>query len=190
MWYIVLTEEFKLDPTTWNIVVYGDDNILTTMQEGLRVSDFQPHFKKYFGMNYTHFSKKAGANPYDTLETVRYLGRSFTTIVKSSTGEKYPWKGAPLDLSVIVESTYWTNGSKVNFEILMSTIESFVNEIFHFGRDFYRSFCGKFLEWVEENLDDTTLIIGIKNRLTLPYDTIFNRNYGGYQTANQYKNFA
>jgi hypothetical protein len=72
----------------------------------------------------------------------------------------------------------------------MSTIESFVNEIFHFGRDFYRRFCGELLKWIKENLNDRTLISGLESRLLLPYDTIYNRNYGGVQSAEQYKNFA
>jgi hypothetical protein len=180
MWYTILTEEFDMDPTTWNIVVYGDDNVLTTMIKGLRVSDFQPHFRSYFNMEYTHFSKK-DVDPYDTLETIRYLGRSFVT------NGRFPWKSAPLELSVIVESTYWTNGSKIDYEVLISTIESVVTEIFHFGRVFFLSFCEEFTEWIEENLEDLNLIHSIKQRLVLPYFTIYNRNYGGFKTAAQFQ---
>jgi len=180
MWYTILTEEFNMDPTTWNIIVYGDDNVLTTMTSGLRVSDFQPHFKKYFNMEYTHFSKK-DVDPHDTLETIRYLGRSFTT------NGHFPYKSAPLELSIIVESTYWTNGSKIDYEVLISTIESLVTEIFHFGRTFFVNFCGEFAKWIEENLEDENLIRSIKQRLVLPYFTIYNRNYEGFQTAAQFQ---
>jgi len=183
MWYPILTQVFCLSPDTWNIVVYGDDNVLTTDKVGLRVNDFQPYFKQFYGMNYTHFSKKEGVTVHDTLESIRYLGRAFTP-------QRGFYKAAPLELSVIVESTYWTNGPKVDFEVLMSTVESFVNEIFHFGVDFYRRFCGEFLTWLKENIEDQTLLHGLESRLLLPYNTIYFRNYGGGQTAEQYKNYA
>jgi hypothetical protein len=170
----------KLDPSTWNIVVYGDDNIVTTMKTGLRVSDFAPYFKEYFDMDYTHFSKK-DVDPHDTLETIRYLGRSFVTHGSNT------FKSAPLELSVIVESTYWTNGSKLDYEILFSTVDSFVVEVFHFGRDFYRTFCGEFIKWIEENVEKPDLVFGLKQRLMMPYYTIYNRNYGGFKTAAQYQ---
>jgi hypothetical protein len=88
---------------------------------------------------------------------------------------------------VIVESTYWTNGSKVDYEVLISTIESLVTEIFHFGRIFFVRFCKEFGVWVEENLEDRNLVHNIKHRLALTYNTIYNRNYEGFQTAAQFQ---
>ena len=177
MWYTVMTLEFKLDPSTWNIVVYGDDNVVTTMKKGLRVSDFKPHFKKYFGMDYTHFSKKE-VDPHDTLDTIRYLGRKF---VKT----EFPWMFAPLELNVIVESLYWTNGSQRNTIALFSTVESFVLELFHFGREDYKTYRYKLLEWINENVLDETIKYGIKQRLMMPYNTIYNRNYLGFESASK-----
>jgi len=182
MWYTVLSEDFKLDISTWTIVVYGDDNLLTTEETGLRCSDFKPYFKQRFNMEYTHFSK-SNVDPHDSLETVRYLGRSFVS-------SNMVWKLAPLELSVVVESTYWTNGAKIDYEVLFSTIESFVNEAFHFGKPFFVQICKELSEWIDENVDQREIVEPLRERLRLSYNIIWNRNFGGVKTTEQYKSHA
>jgi hypothetical protein len=180
MWHYILVLQMGLETDTWNIVVYGDDNVLTTDQKGLRVSDFQPYFKKYFGMSYTHWSKKE-VDPHDELEDIRYLGRLF----KKRPGCFY--LSAPLELSVIIDSTYWVQGKTIPYEVLKSTLEAFTAEIFHYGKDEYRYFCDSLSSWCVENLKERSLLPGILDILATPYDFIFRRCYGGALTADQFK---
>ena len=182
MWYTILTLEFKMDVSTWTIVVYGDDNVLSTVVKNLRVSDFKPFFKEYFGMEYTHFSKKE-VDPYDTLDTIRYLGRKFVQT-------DYPWMAAPLDLQVIVESLYWTQSAQRDTLVLYSTLESFITELFHFGREFFIQFKKELLAWVEEHISDPIIVEGIRMKLSISYYTILNRNYNDFKPISKFEQHA
>jgi hypothetical protein len=124
MCFTILVQRLKIAVEDFEIAVYGDDNLITVVRPGLRVSDFSPHFKEMYGMTYTHFSK-AENEDYDDLSTVQYLGRSFRF-------EKGLCR-APLDLSVIRESIYWFKSDAERDLILLSVLDSMAIEFSHHG---------------------------------------------------------
>lgn len=142
MCYIILTCDFNLLESEFDFVMYGDDNIISVARQGLRCSDFSPHFKRRFNMEYTHFSKVTGADPVDTMDTIRYLGRSF---VRELTIYR-----APLELTTILEATYWVRGTDVNNAAFMSTVASAFLELSHFPID-------------EFNIHTNSILRAIKN---------------------------
>lgn len=108
-----------------NLAIYGDDIIIALGVSGVTWEDLAPHYLKYFGMVFTHCSKKEHSAA-DTLETITFLGRKFVA-----------QKFAPLDINVVVESTYWYRGNQHKDEILLSTVECFFLELSHHTeRDF------------------------------------------------------
>lgn len=132
MCYIILTQDFKLLEDEFRLAMYGDDNIISVTHTGLRVSDFTPHFKRRFNMSYTHFTKVVGNDPYDNMDTIRYLGRSF---VKYMTVMR-----APLTLETILESTYWVRGSDHDNVAFISTVRAACLELSHFPLHEYNKY--------------------------------------------------
>jgi len=132
MCYIILTQDFKLLEDEFRLAMYGDDNIISVSHVGLRVSDFTPHFKRRFNMSYTHFTKVVGNDPYDTMDTIRYLGRSF---VKNMTVMR-----APLQLDTILESTYWVRGKDHEHVAFISTIRAACLELSHYPMREYNKY--------------------------------------------------
>lgn len=140
MCYIILTQDFKLLEDEFRMAMYGDDNIISTSRVGLRCSDFTPHFKRRFGMTYTHFTKVEGNDPLDSMDTIRYLGRSF---IKYMTVMR-----APLTLETILESTYWVRGSDVENVAFISTIRSACLELSHFPLSDYNKYVDQLFDSV------------------------------------------
>ena len=66
-----------------------------------------PHYKERFGLEYTHYSR-SDVEPYDTLETIRYLGRKFWACEGMMK--------APLEEKVVLEMIYWIRGSYRDWE--------------------------------------------------------------------------
>jgi hypothetical protein len=141
MMYTVLCHDLNMRSDQFEMTVYGDDNIVTTEREGLRCSDLAPHIRRRFGMEYTHFSKKE-SDVMDNLSTIRFLGRAF---VKESSLYR-----APLDMRVVIESTYWTRGDEKLPEVFISTVTNFYIEMSHFGRDVYYRVTNEFLDVIKE----------------------------------------
>jgi len=138
--YIVLTEDLRLSTFDFDMVVYGDDNVIAINKPGIRVSHLAPHYKRRFNIEYTHFSKDA-VDRDDTLETVEYLGRKFVT-----TGS---FVRAPLKFEIITQATYWLhNKSK---DVIYETMSAMFLELSHYGRDIYIETTDKFLEYIRVN---------------------------------------
>jgi hypothetical protein len=124
----VLIEDLGLSYNDFELAIYGDDSLITANKAGLRCLDLQPHLMRRFGMIYTHFSK-GESEDYDTLDTVRFLSRKFN------------WVGsicwAPLEERNILEIPYWRRSNKDKNALLLSTLNSFNNELAHLGRKAY-----------------------------------------------------
>jgi hypothetical protein len=123
MCYIILTEKFGCNDDEFELAVYGDDNVIAVKREGLRVSDFTPHFKELFGMDYTHWSKSEHSEE-DSISTIRYLGRAFVpdlAVVR-----------APLDENVVVETFYWVRNGVSPREAVMANFRNYCLEFSHF----------------------------------------------------------
>jgi len=140
MCFVVLTEDFDLRADQFEMVVYGDDNVMGLEKEGIRCSDLTPFFKSRFDMDYTHFSKSENES-HDTLSTIRFLAREF---VKDGTNFR-----APLELTTIVESTYFLWGSSGHDKAMVSTARSFFLELSHHPKDVFDSVSEKFLSQVK-----------------------------------------
>jgi len=124
MTYYVLTHRMNMSESDFELTVYGDDSIITTVLPNLRCSDLAPHYLACFGMTYTHFSKTA-QDRVDTLDTIRYLGRAFVEL------------RAPLDYRTVAESVYWRRGDTGESQVLISTFETFLIELSHFTKKFF-----------------------------------------------------
>lgn len=121
----VLSKRYKLNVTDYEMTCYGDDSVITTDIEGIRCSDLAADFKTMFGMTYTHWSKEEH-NEHDTLLDIRYLGRKFQR-------ERGLMK-APLEERVVLEIPYY---SEVGEAAYMAFLDSFFQECFQLGPDFY-----------------------------------------------------
>lgn len=129
----VLTKDLNLRYDEFELTVYGDDNVIAISREGIRCSDLAPHYLRRFGMKYTHFTKAVAENePYDTLATIRYLGRAFCrvqSVIK-----------APLELRTILEMIYWYRGSDGKEEKILSTLEAYAIELSHHGEEEFNKY--------------------------------------------------
>jgi hypothetical protein len=138
---IILTEDLHLNWDEFNLTVYGDDNVITTKEEGLRVRDFAPFFVKRFDLEYTHFSKE-DVDVDDTLLTIKFLGRSF-----------YPFDSifkAPLDLDTILQMVYYMSGDESEEMIMIDTSRSFFMELSHHPPDVFEKYTIEFLDIVAQ----------------------------------------
>ena len=100
-------------------------------------NDFTPHFKRRFNMDYTHYSKES-SDSYDTLHTIRYLGRKFVPYTSTI-------MLAPLELNVILESCYWSRDVLQMKMNTVATINTMFIELFHFGQEDFKSYKNKIL---------------------------------------------
>jgi hypothetical protein len=144
MLYTVLTEDHNLREDEFDLTTYGDDNLVFSYSRTLRCSDLAPHIMRRFGMEYTHFSKESGHDPYDSLATIRYLGREF---VKEQSVFR-----APLSLEVVYEMTYWRHSDEHADDNFVSTANSFFIELSHHGKEVYTSMGDEFLKVVGEKM--------------------------------------
>jgi len=168
----ILIYVYKLRLDQFQLAFYGDDNLITISEPGFTVEGFAEHYKRYFGMTYTHFSKKEHIGT-DTLADIRYLGRKF---VKSDTVYL-----APLDLPVTLESVYWTKGGITQEQVLLSTVDSLFTDLFHHGKQAYESISMRFLAAVQERTPELYTAIQRRN---LPYFELWSRNYIRESTKN------
>jgi hypothetical protein len=147
MMYTVLVEDLNI--SDFDMAVYGDDNIIATYEK-LRCNDFSPHLMRRFGMTYTHFSKEE-TDRYDTISTIRYLGRAF---VKDKTFIR-----APLAIDVVCESTYWRTTSSDEHTVIISVAQTFFLELSHFPQETFERLLRKFM-------------VALKNSYPLLYQTV------------------
>lgn len=161
---VILLLDLKLSYDQFQLAVYGDDNVITTLAPGLRCVDLAPHFLRRFGMTYTHFSK-AAVEPYDTLETIRFLSRSF--VYYDSVYH------APLELDTITEIPYWTRGQTMD-EAILATATSFFLELSHHPKDVFDSYSEKYFTAVKERAPH--LLHHVRD-CQLTYHTYFERHY-------------
>jgi len=97
--YSVLYDKVDMQQTSF--AVYGDDAVVTTMTPGIEVETLAEPIKTYFGMLFTHWTKKEViGRPPDTLDTISFLSRQFVR-------GPYNLILAPLPLDTICHSTYW-----------------------------------------------------------------------------------
>jgi len=132
----------NLSEDDFEMALYGDDNVVTMRQIGIRCSDLAPLIKQLFNMDYTHWSKAAGADPLDTLESIRYLGRKFVKIGG--------FMRAPLEMRSIVECMYWTRGNDSSDVAFMSTVLAAFLELSHFEQSVYENNVKYILSVVKE----------------------------------------
>lgn len=136
--FYILNVVLKIPSTQIQLTIYGDDIIICLAQHGLTWKDLAPYYLKYFGMTFTHCSKKENEGA-DTLDTVTYLSRMFVA-----------GKFAPLPIDTIVECTYWRRGEQFADEILVSTAECFFLELSHHPERIFNSLSRKLLEAIEK----------------------------------------
>jgi hypothetical protein len=155
--YTVLVDCLGLREDEFELTCYGDDNVIAINRPNYRCCDLTPHYKERFGLEYTHYSKSA-VEPYDTLESIRYLGRKFWACEGMMK--------APLEERVVLEMVYWIRGKQAKEDKLLSTISAFAIETSHFG-------CERFHELKEQ------LFAKIKEMCPEILPTV-DRNYQSY----------
>jgi hypothetical protein len=129
MCHMVLTQDLRLRDDHFEMVVYGDDNVITVNSPNLRCSDLAPHILRRFGMTYTHWSKHESAL-HDTLLTVSFIGRSFVYDCGIYR--------APLNLQVIREACYWLKGDVETDLVMLSIADSTFMELSHHMQGTFR----------------------------------------------------
>lgn len=150
----------------YEIAVYGDDNLIHTQNADLTCADFAPHFKRRFGMKYTHFLKDGALNTVDTIDSVRYLGRGFLLFNS--------FYRAPLKIEVVREITYWISTRVDRDGVFLSSAESFFVELSHFNESEFRAVALKFLTAVEQSRPD---LLPAVRKLFKSHNFYFHRMY-------------
>lgn len=121
----ILSHIFHLQDDEFELAVYGDDNIISCLVEGLRVSDFTPWYSEFFNLKYTHAEKIEGIDRDDSLETISFISRKF---VKHNTLYL-----APLPMDTIKEMVYYERGVISHDATILATCRNFLEETFHLG---------------------------------------------------------
>lgn len=156
MCFTVLVLDLGLKVSDFQLIVYGDDNIMTTSKSGITCSMLAEFFLKRFGLVYTHWSKK-DVECVDSLETISFLGRAFVL----RNGRVY----APLKLTTVIEATYWIK-TKNNNEILFNmceTFRSFQLELVHHGKEIFNRLVDEYLNVAKERLGkDANVLITLR----------------------------
>ena len=150
----------------YEIAVYGDDNLIHTQNADLTCADFAPHFKRRFGMKYTHFLKDGALDTVDTIDSVRYLGRGFLLFNS--------FYRAPLKMEVVREITYWISTRVDRDGVFLSSAESFFVELSHFNESEFRAVALKFLTAVEQSRPD---LLPAVRKLFKSHNFYFHRMY-------------
>jgi hypothetical protein len=154
MLYVVLVHDLKLLPNSFELAVYGDDNVITMHKQGVRCNTIAPHLMRRFNMVYTHYSK-ADSDIDDTLETIRYLGRKFQM--------DGAYMRCPLDLKVVLEIPLWIKSKVEISKLVASECDSFFRELSHFGRDIFEQYSEKLFAFTLENAPKYyTVVVGQK----------------------------
>jgi len=150
MCYTVLTQDIHLQPNEFQIAVYGDDNLIGTVKPDLRCSNLTPHFKRRFGMSYTHFSKQ-DVDPLDSILTVGYLGRSFVRMGSI-------WK-CPLPLERIEEICMWYQGTQDTNVVMISMIVSMFLEFSQFSRMEFETYTSELLKALTQKRPELVSVV-------------------------------
>jgi hypothetical protein len=132
---IVLTHDFGLSKEDFEIAIYGDDNVITTLLVGLRISHLAPHFKRRFNMMLTHFSK-GNVDRDDDMSSIRYLGRAF----EFTNG----YMKAPLELQTVKEIMYWFKSKADKSVVTVSCAASFFRELSQFPKPVFTEYVKQF----------------------------------------------
>lgn len=170
----VLIEILGLCEDQFEIVVYGDDNLVHTPIPDLTGRAFSKPIAEIFGMEVTHCSKIADYFPVDTISTVSYLGRSF---VKQGAIIK-----APLLLDIIMYSTYYMKGKSNSEAIMISMLRSVFIELSHYTRS-------------EFETHTQTVFSAVLQRMPSLYNTVTNicesydYYHNGMYVKDKFKNF-
>lgn len=173
MCHTILTKDFNLSDDSFELAVYGDDNILAVELNNLRASDFTPYFKRRFDMDYTHWSKK-DSESYDTMETISFLGRKFV--------EDSGIIRAPLSLQTIVESTYFYKKPNNPCDVLLATADSFFLELAHHPEHVFDSLSKEFRQAVRNN-PETQHLADIISKNAKTYDDYFDSRYRNHNNV-------
>lgn len=128
MIFIILTEDFKISSNSFDILAYGDDNVIAIDVEGIHCNDLTPFFKSRFNMDFTHYSKSEFTG-VDTPKTINYLKRRWVKY-----GNIYL---SPLEHIAINNMLKWISRGVLEKEWLCSTIESYILEAFQHGEEMY-----------------------------------------------------
>jgi hypothetical protein len=166
LWLVVVTQDFKLSHEAMRIIVYGDDNIVLLPIAGLRCSDFAPHFMRRFHLDYTHFTKEESSS-FDTINTIRYLGRSFFKY-----GNRIL---APLELSTIYESIYWKKNSLEPEQHYPSVVSNYIMELSHFPERIFEEEKQKLFSELTRKFGANS--VSVYTKTTYPYKLYHIRHY-------------
>jgi hypothetical protein len=153
----ILMEDLHLSPSSFELAVYGDDNVLAIDSPGITCNTLAPFFKSRFGMEYTHFSKVATLST-DTLFSIRYLGRAFFI---DSDG----FMRAPLSMDIIEDIPCYYQGDNER-SVLIDGCASMFREISHYGAEAYRNYCIRFLSAVRSKRPE---LFDSLSKVALPY---------------------
>lgn len=167
MLYVVFVVDLRLEPNSFQMSTYGDDNLSSVPLPGLRCSDVAVHIARRFNMKYTHFSKDE-SDQVDNMSTVRYLGRAFVV------GETFV--RAPLDLTIIREITYYFGSQSDRNATMISMATSYFLEVHHFGSQFYREESQRFLKTILESVQYGEIygqVVGVRKT----YNELFRQMY-------------
>jgi hypothetical protein len=167
MVYIVLTRDLGMSPVDFDMVVYGDDNLIGTKASGVRCTTLAPHLKKRFGMTYTHCSKEEHDFD-DTIDDVTYLGRSFSMVGGHLR--------CPLDIRVVKNIPRWISGDVDKSIVYASQADSFFRELSHFPRAVFEQWSTALVDYVKVHKPQYFDIISKKK---YPYSYYVNEMYGG-----------
>lgn len=168
MCYTILTREFHCQINEFEMVVYGDDNVITVMRENLKCSDLTPFFQSYFGMDYTHWTKNEEALVRaDTLDTISFISRGFVLYNSIYL--------APLPMDTIKEMMYWHRGTIGATATVLATAQSFLSEIFHYGQEEHKVWSTKLLVAVNRRMGPD--IAKAIEEFNYPWSFYYRRNY-------------
>jgi hypothetical protein len=163
----ILLFDLNIPEDHFEMAIYGDDNVITLDEPGLRCSDFTPHYKRRFDMDYTHWSKDK-SETFDSLTDIKFLGRKFVYL------DSY-WR-APLDLETILESAYWLHGLKDREQNMLSVTESIFEELSHYPPSVFYEYTELYLKAMEKRFPQLYPIASSRLRT---YNFYFNRKYTG-----------
>jgi hypothetical protein len=159
MAHTVLTKDLGISLKNYSSTIYGDDGVYTLNKAGIKCSDLAPHFLRRFNMTYTDW-RKTETDVYDTLYSIRYLGRMFVP--------EGPIMKCPLDMRVVKEIPYYTQMDGSDEQAIIAFTDSFYRECFQFGRPFYEEH-SDFYKYVVEKSKLPKAVKEVVQKAALPY---------------------
>lgn len=147
-----------------HLAVYGDDNVMGVDNRIplFNHTTIQAVFDSW-GIKYTMADKEADSVPYQTIDEVSFLKRSFVRHVELDSIV------APIEVESLSKKFYWWTKSKntpLTFpEQFQANFESQAREAYLHGEEFYSEFCAKCERIVRASQDGD-------ERFILPWNTI------------------